>query len=142
MANDKKSARKRRELKRKGAKKLGPITVEDPKTWAGFLIAAGVLHLWGDGEPTEEQLRHATEKLISEACRRERKAEADAILKSVSSKIPKFGPGLSSASLRLSLKKSLPSTGNHLSGGHWSYRPGQQTDEGRTYTPRRRLTSS
>ena len=81
MANNKEAARARRNLKAEGGKRLGPIIVKDPPMWAQILHDQGVLPFWKGKDPTEEQLRAATEKLISEWCGKRHREKADQILK-------------------------------------------------------------
>ena len=64
MANNKEAARARRNLKAEGGKRLGPIIVKDPPMWAQILHDQGVLPFWKGKDPTEEQLRAATEKSL------------------------------------------------------------------------------
>lgn len=133
MANNAEAARARRELKRTGAKKLGPITVKDPAMWAEILREANVVS-WGAGkELTETQLRDATERLILELCQKRRREQAER-MREGSAKIrtglierePPPDPEEPAVSYRPS------------AGGDWSYRPGQKKDKGRTLSPEER----
>jgi hypothetical protein len=132
VANNAAAAKARRKLKAEGGKRLSSVAVPDPQTWTEILHDQKVLPFWREGkELTDTQLRDATEKLISELCREKRREKAERMLQQCA-KIrtgaierepppdPPEPPALFSA--RLS------------AGGHWSYRPGQKKDRGRTFT--------
>jgi hypothetical protein len=128
MANNAEAARARRERERTGAKKLGPITVTDPKMWAEILHEANVVPPFVGKELTEAQLRDATQKLILEMCRARRREQAEAML-------------AGTAKIRTGLIEREPppdteeqAIGWRPSGDHWSFRTGQKKDKGRTYT--------
>jgi hypothetical protein len=114
MANNKEAARARRTLKAEGGKRLGQIVVKDPLMWAQILHDRGALPFWNSKDPTEEQLRAATEKLISEWCGKRHREKAEQILEGTANP-----PALS----------WQPSAG-----GHWSLRTGENKDKGRQYT--------
>ena len=136
MANNAAAAKARRKLKAEGGKRLSSIAVADPQTWTEILHEQNVVPFWRDGkELTAEQLRGATERLIGEWCQKRRRRKAERTLQQCA-KIrtgaierepppdPPEPPALFSA--RLS------------AGGHWSYRPGQNKDKGRTFTEEER----
>jgi hypothetical protein len=129
MANNAEAARARRELKRSGAKKIGPITVADPAMWTEILREAKVVPPFAGKELTEAQLRDATERLILELCRKQRRDQAEAMLESVS----KVRTGL------IEREPPPPDTEERAlnwrpSGDHWSFRKQQTKDKGRKYT--------
>lgn len=132
MANSAEAAKARRKLKAEGGARISSLTIADPKMWTEILHDQSVLPFWCDGkELTADQLRDATQRLIGEWCQKRRRQKAERILQQCE-KIrtgaierepppdPPEPPALFSA--RLS------------AGGHWSYRPGQQKDRGRTFT--------
>ena len=132
MANNAEAARARRKLRAAGAKKLGNITVADPATWTEILHEENVLPFWRDGkELTEAQLRDATEKLISEMCQDRRREKAEEILQRAAN--IRTGYIERQAPLDPAEPPAMFST-NFSAGGHWSFRPGQKKDRGRTFT--------
>jgi hypothetical protein len=132
MANNAAAAKARRKLKAQGARRLGPITITDPQAWAEILHDENVLPFWREGKDlTDNQLRDATERLITEWCQERRRGKAEEMLQQCASirtgaiereppPDPKEPPALFS--------------GGFSAGGHWSYRPGQKTDRGRKFT--------
>jgi hypothetical protein len=132
LANNRYSARARRELKKGGGTRIASVAISCKSTWTKILADQGMLPFWHDGkELTAAQMHAATEKLLAEWCRDWQSQEAEAIL----SGCKKIRTGaLAREPLPDPEVKSWRPTG----GGHWSFRTGVKSGKVRQYTKEER----